>query len=113
LSDCAAAIRLNPKAAPAWHLEAWIRATHPDAQYRDGQRAVVAARKACELTDWGDVMSIETLAAAYAETGNFSEAAKWQAKAVDSLSRQSSDQADAQARLKLYKAGQPYREPLQ
>jgi tetratricopeptide (TPR) repeat protein len=112
LADCRRAVGLNPKAAPAWHLEAWIRSTHPEAKYRDGKRAVTAARKACELTAWRDAMSLETLAAAYAEGGNFEEAAKWQTKAIEYLARESSDRADAQARLKLYKAGQPYREPV-
>jgi tetratricopeptide (TPR) repeat protein len=112
LADCVRAVRLNPKAAPAWHLEAWIRSTHPDAKYRDGQRAVLAARKACELTGWRDAMSIETLAAAYAESGNFGEAIKWQSKAIELLGRESSDRADAEARLKLYQSGQPYREAV-
>ena len=31
---------------------AWIRATCPQAQYRDGKQAVEAATRACELTDW-------------------------------------------------------------
>ncbi|MHC4626497.1 MAG: hypothetical protein ACYTDV_05910, partial [Planctomycetota bacterium] len=41
------------------------------------------ASKACELTDWRNPLYVETLAAAYAETGDFDSAVGWQKKAID------------------------------
>ena len=52
----------------------------PTSIHRDGARAVKAATRACELTSWKDAMTIEALAAAHAETGNFAEAIQWKKK---------------------------------
>jgi len=53
---------------------AWILATHPAAEARDGNQAVKLAERACELTERKIPALLDTLAAAYAETGNFSRA---------------------------------------
>ena len=91
---------------------AWLLATCWDPTVRDGKRAVEVATKLCELTDWKDPNSFDTLAAAFAEAGQFADAVKWQKKALEhprpfrprSWSR-------SRPRLKLYEAGKPYHEP--
>jgi tetratricopeptide (TPR) repeat protein len=50
---------------------AWLLATHPDWQWRDGAEAVRLAERACTLTDRHVPALLATLAAAYAETGDF------------------------------------------
>ena len=50
---------------------AWLLATSPEEGIRDGKRAIELAEKACEETEWQDAHIISTLAAGYAETGNF------------------------------------------
>jgi 4-amino-4-deoxy-L-arabinose transferase-like glycosyltransferase len=51
---------------------AWLLATYPDSNSRDGLEAVHLAERACALTEGRDPALLATLAAAYAETGDFS-----------------------------------------
>jgi tetratricopeptide (TPR) repeat protein len=53
---------------------AWVLATAPDASIRDGIKAVEFAEQAVELSGGREPRFIRTLAAAYAESGRFSEA---------------------------------------
>jgi tetratricopeptide (TPR) repeat protein len=85
------------------------KATSTDERYLNGQEAVEQATEACEKTDWKRADFLDTLAAAYAETGDFDAAIKWQTKAID-LSTDSSFKAAAEKRLELYHAHQPCRE---
>ena len=102
-------LALAPEDATAHNNKAWLLATCPVEEFRDGELAVVHGKKACELTNWEMAAFIDTLAAAHAEKGDFEAAAEWQQKAID---------ADVgtlfgdgfQERLALYQSGQPYRE---
>jgi tetratricopeptide (TPR) repeat protein len=53
---------------------AWLLATYPDSKSRDGTEAVRLAERACVLTDRRIPALLDTLAAAYAEAGNFESA---------------------------------------
>jgi tetratricopeptide (TPR) repeat protein len=53
---------------------AWIRATAPDSTLRDGAEAVRLAERSCSLTPNPDAGQLDTLAAAYAESGDFDRA---------------------------------------
>jgi hypothetical protein len=64
------------------------------------------------LSAWSDWSNIDTLAAAYAELGDFNSATKWQNKAIE-LASDDSDRADMRLRLSLFKQGKPYRDTLQ
>jgi tetratricopeptide (TPR) repeat protein len=109
LTDHAEAIRLDPEFAWPYNNRAWIWATCPDAKYRDGTRAIESATRACELTHWKRSQLIGTLAAAYAETGDFDAAVKWQSKA-NALSSDTEAKRIGQDRLELYRERKPYRE---
>ncbi|HVI79363.1 MAG TPA: tetratricopeptide repeat protein [Candidatus Acidoferrum sp.] len=67
---------------------AWFRATCPNASFRNGQQAVKDAKAACSIMTWKDESMIDTLAAAYAETGDFNSAIQYvsQALAVKGIS---------------------------
>jgi eukaryotic-like serine/threonine-protein kinase len=89
----------------------WLCATCPAADARDGAKAVQYATQTCTLTNWAEPAYIDTLAAAYAEAGDFDSACKWQKKAIGLLKDPARrDRADYEARLRLYHEGKPYRE---
>ena len=69
------------------------------------------ATKACQRTDWEDYGSIDTLAAAHAEAGNFDEAVRWQKKALELAAPKSKKKCCS--RLALYESHQPYRQPVE
>lgn len=108
LKDFNEAIRLDPGDTWVYNNLAWFCATCPVANYRDGDRSVTMARKACELSAWKEAVFIDTLAAAYAETGDFEEAIRWQTKAIDTLDE--GFRKGARERLSLYREKKPYRE---
>jgi tetratricopeptide (TPR) repeat protein len=107
-ADNEQAIRLNPKDYFAHNNLAWVLATCPDGEHRNGKRAMEHATKACELSGVAPWFCLGTLAAAYAEVGDFEEARTW---AKGSLRLAPEDErAGCKERLKLYKEGRPYRE---
>lgn len=102
-------MRLMPKSPSGYNGVAWIRATAPEIQLRDGGLAVKYATKAAELTAWKDGGVLDTLAAAAAENGDFASAIKWEDLAIEHVPDEDAN-AIYRRRLDLYKAGQPYRE---
>jgi tetratricopeptide (TPR) repeat protein len=108
-SDFQAALRLDPRDACALDGQAWIWATCPLDQARDGGRAVEVAIEACELTRWKQAYCLETLAAAYAEVGDFASAIKWQSKALE-LETDPTEKEEYRAHLKLYQNKRPFRD---
>jgi tetratricopeptide (TPR) repeat protein len=111
LADYGRAARIDREYANAFNNRAWLWATCPDAAYRDGRRAVRAARRACRLTGGKEVGFLDTLAASYAEAGDFARAVKWQRKVL-AAREAAGDAKEAEAtrgRLALYEADTPYR----
>ena len=108
LSDLNAAIQLEPNDVEAQQGRAWILATCPDPKIRNGEAAVVAATRACELTQWKVAHAMTTLAAAYSETGNFAAAVELQGKALGFVADKSPEQHEYRRLLDRYKAKKPY-----
>jgi tetratricopeptide (TPR) repeat protein len=77
------AVQLSPNSAIYLNDLAWLLATHPDADIRNGPEAVTLAEKAVELTHGTQAAFLGTLAAAYAEVGRFPEAIAAAEKALD------------------------------
>lgn len=90
---------------------AWVLATSPDDSVRNGNRAVELALQACELTKYEEPHILSTLAAAFAEAGQFDKAKEWSAKAVE-LGRQEKHEQLEQLEKELhsYEEGKPWRE---
>ena len=109
-ADYAAVLERDPNAGYAMNNLAWLLATCPDDKVRDGKRAVELATKACEKTGWKLANNVDTLAAAYAEAGDFEQAVKFQKQALDDRTFAATAGTAARERVKLYAAGKPYRE---
>jgi tetratricopeptide (TPR) repeat protein len=109
--DLDEAVRLSPKEPGFLNDLAWLLATCPDVQCRDGKRAVELAKRACDLTRNQVAKHLGTLGAAYAEAGQFDEAIRCQEEAFtvdpDYVLQYG---AEARERLDLYKKKMPYRE---
>jgi tetratricopeptide (TPR) repeat protein len=104
------ALKVDPDHTSACNGLAWVFAAGPDG-VRDGRRAVEYATRACELTGWNRHNYIATLAAAYAETGDFDRAAEYQTKALSLPDLGKRVVADYRHRLALYAQKHPYRDP--
>jgi serine/threonine-protein kinase len=68
------------------------------------------AKKACELTDWKKPDYLATLSAAFAESGDFQEAIKWQTKALEAPELEQDKDTEYRQRLKMFQEGKPYRQ---
>jgi Tfp pilus assembly protein PilF len=107
------ALQIDPDFDGALNNLAWLLATSSQANLRNGTEAVALARRACDLTQERTTVYIGTLAAAYAEAGNFPEAISSAEKAIRcarlrgeaELARRNTEL------LEIYRAGKPYREP--
>jgi tetratricopeptide (TPR) repeat protein len=101
-----------------------LLAACPDPSIRDGTKALDAAQKALSLAKGPNEQA--TLAAAYAELGQFDTAVDWQVKAIAAAPETNKDQyrhlvtpfdqptpfalrAEYERRLKLYQDRKPYR----
>ncbi len=104
------ALQINPDHIQTLNNFAWVLATSPQASVRNGSKAVELAQRANRLTSDSNPTVLGTLAAAYAEAGQFSEAVKTAQLALEVASTQSNPaQVDAiRSQLKLYQAGTPF-----
>ena len=110
-SDYEAAIRINPNYVPALKNLAWLRATCAIEQAKDVKKAVELARLTCERTNWKNHECLSVLAAAYSESGRFTDAVRSQQEAISLLPAE--DQAkwadNYSERLRLYQSNMSYR----
>lgn len=88
---------------------AWLLATSPVDELRDGKRAIEMATQACELTEFKAAHILSTLASGYAETGDFVAAREWAEKAV-ALAESDEQRKGLQEELDSYKLDKPWRE---
>ncbi len=106
IADYDAALRLEPRFVKPYASSAWLRATCQDSNYRDGQKAVRNAMFACKGNSWKSAADLDTLAAAYAEIGDFAEAVKWEEKALEIGGASEA----IRSRLELFRSGKPFRD---
>ncbi|MEI7729642.1 MAG: tetratricopeptide repeat protein [Verrucomicrobiota bacterium] len=76
------ALKLNPDSTPAQNDLAWLLATAPQPNLRNGAEAVRLAEAAAQATGYRQILIVGTLAAAYAEAGQFPKAVATAEKAI-------------------------------
>jgi len=108
IADFQRALKLQPENTTLLNNLAWVLATSPEDELRDGKLAVELATKACEMTDYKTPHILSTLAAAFAENGDFDSAIKWSQKSVDLDDPEHGEQLVKE--LKSYRQQQPWRE---
>ena len=108
-ADLQMALQVSKKTPQAEVHEAMaiLLAACPTDRVRNGEIAVNHAAKACALTKRGDWICLDTLGAAYAETGDFDSARKWANKALECAP--AGGQESIRQRIALYEAEKPYR----
>jgi len=91
---------------------AWLLATCPDASIRNGPKAVQLAQQADRLSKGEDPLILRTLAAAYAENGQFPEAVASARRALHLATARNNAALvnELGVQLGFYQAGSPFRD---
>jgi len=108
-----ASLKLQPNDTALLNDLAWMLATAPEPSLRNGPKALELAIKAVQSTGGNDPNTLDTLAATYAENGDYAKAIEFSSKALILVGSNGSSQL-AQALKKenaLYQKGKPLREP--
>ncbi|MBX9787627.1 MAG: tetratricopeptide repeat protein [Pirellulales bacterium] len=112
VSEYRASLKLQPAWPEAMRGLAWVLATDPDDNVRQGSEALTLAQQVCAASQNRDPTALEALAAAHAELAQFEPAISAQLQALELW--RASGRADrseaAERRLQAYRARQPWRE---
>lgn len=108
------ALELAPKSIPTLTNLAWLLATSQDASLRNGRKAVELATQADQLVGSTNALVLRTLAAAYAESGEFTNAIRTARSAMQLARMHGEDTltADLDQQIALYQLGMPYRDTV-
>ena len=113
VADFLVSIENNPLDVGALNNYAWTLSTSPHDAVRNGPTAVEMALKACEITEYAEPHILSTLAASYAEAGDFEKAVRWSKEAIAKANEQEKSNAydgQLEAELASYQSEQPWRE---
>src|SRR6185503_4662491 len=80
VKDFEEVLKLDPEDTNVLNNYAWVLATSPDDAVRNADRSIELGTKACDLTKYEKPHILSTLAAGYAEKGDWETAKKWSAK---------------------------------
>jgi tetratricopeptide (TPR) repeat protein len=107
------ALQLEPRWPDERVRVAWVLATNPDSRVRNGGDAVLAGESACNAVQPTPARYLDTLAAAYAEAGRFSDATATAERAVAAAeaAKEAGIAQAISARLALYRDRRPFHQP--
>ena len=106
-------LAVDPDNGNAMSNLAWVFATSPDQSIRNGAKAVQLAQEAVRLSGGRIAILFRTLAAAYAESGRFSDAIETAQRGIELASSQGNSGlvTELQSAIALYQEHQPLRDP--
>ncbi|HZN35046.1 MAG TPA: tetratricopeptide repeat protein [Pirellulaceae bacterium] len=110
VKDYEEALKLDPNDTGVLNNLAWVLATSPDDPVRNAKRSLECSLKACELTKYEKPHILSTLAAGYAEQGDWETAIKWSGKAVELGVEEVMVDDQLKKELQSYKDKKPWRE---
>lgn len=108
VADLEQAIRLRPQTFEALNDLAWLLSTANSDQARNGAKSLELAKQACAISEYKQWNTLDTLAAACAENGQFDEAKQWLGTAIELAPP--AEKPRLQGHLELVTAGKPIRE---
>jgi tetratricopeptide (TPR) repeat protein len=112
LSHWRQALKLDPGNLELLNDTAWLLATSADAALRNGAEAVPLAERAVQISQAHEPTLMGTLAAAYAEAGNYEKAIETEQHAADLATQQGKQElaATLRGRLAILQARTPIRQ---
>jgi tetratricopeptide (TPR) repeat protein len=109
IADYEKANKLSPHDPKTLNSIAWLKATCPVDSLRNGNEALAAALEACRLTQFKQANEVDTLAAAYAEVGDFEHALEYATKALQ-LQPDSKNRKEVEKHVVLFRERKPFRD---
>lgn len=107
-ADFQEALRIDPRSTAAYRSTAWLLATCPLERFRNGRKAVAAARRVARVEGEQDATVLDILAVAYAEAGDFRQAVTCEQQAIV-IAENATDKQAYSERLAMFRSGTPYR----
>jgi tetratricopeptide (TPR) repeat protein len=106
------ALAMQPENGNAKSNLAWVFATDPEQSFRNGPEAVQLAKQALQLSGGKNPIILRTLAAAYAETGEFSKAIQAAQQGVELANSVGNSRlaTELQGNIALYQEQRPLRD---
>ena len=108
IADLESAMQVSPRSYEAANDLAWLLATTTEDAVRNKVRALTLAKQACAITEYKQWNTLDTLAVAYAENGQFDEAKQWLGTALTLAPEVEKERL--QRHLVLVMAGKPVRD---
>jgi tetratricopeptide (TPR) repeat protein len=110
IADFDKALEIEPKSPFALAAKAWLLATCPDANFRDGKKALELAKMADSRCMTKEPRYLEAFAAAYAEVGDFDAAIALQKGVLRDLEYVKEGGDASKKRLDIFSAKKAFRE---
>jgi tetratricopeptide (TPR) repeat protein len=109
LRDLDTYLSMDPNDPLILQEKSLLLAAAPDGRMRNGKLALVLARRAFDLWGGKNIAALETMAAAYAETGDYRSAVKCLETALENSEYRKTHGTGTRYRLELYRSQTPLR----